>query len=416
MSSRRLILAGGGSFGDASGGPPVALTASPEGGWAIPSPSAYEHNDRTYVGWVDSTGHIKIGVFDSTSGASLMTPIVVRNSAADLHNNPSILVDSVSHRLVVAYCDHVDIRMRVRVSVTSLDTDPLLADGFGGEWHGADAPINTYAMLVQLRGISGAPIYLFTRDLPDTSLPTTTRFGYWVSTDLFATDPPYVRLFTAGTGLRSYWEIASDWDTRIDVFACQGTPGVDATVPLRHFYIDGTNGHYNKSDGTQITASLPFATTDMTLVDASAGGSISPNGSAAYDADGPALVYFVLSGGDNAVWTARWRSGAWQLNEVVASVGGVVTGNNYASGCAMDPFDSTRVWVGAKVGSHFELFRFRTGDDGATWSTRQLTDGSAIDYLFVEPVHFATGLRVTCLAGTYTSDVDYAFGIVGAAG
>lgn len=409
MTSRHLLVRGGrGSF------PPLptvhTLTTAPEGGWAIPAPAAYQYNGYVYFCYVQQTGNVSVRVaavplstYVTGTPQTMRTPSVLD----DGHNAPSLLVDSVSHKLVIAYADHEDTRARVRVSVNSLDTDPTLSGGFTAEWHGADAPINTYAMLVQLRGVTDSPIYLFIRDLPNTTQPTTTRFGYYRSIDLFATDPPYVRVFTAGTGNRSYWDIGSDWSTRIEVFPTQGDAAVggQASVSLHHFYINGTAGTYHKSDGTTISAGLPFTTADMTQIYDGSTGTPFPSGSVTDAVLGPSVGFLAShASGGHATRQARYRSGSWGIVEVIADNGHASGTDQTWPSLTTDPFDANRLWTSRLTSTKLELSEFRSSDDGATWTETVITSGSSTHNSNPEAVYFAnSGLRVIWVSGAPNS-------------
>lgn len=382
------------------------LTEAPQGGWTIPSPAAYTYNGYTYFGYLahTGTGPVKVAVYTHAT-QTVGTPIQLATNLTggqDDHNNPSLLVDSVTHKLVVAYCGHIDIRMRVRVSVNSLDSDPTLSGGFATALNLNDAPINTYAMLVQVNGVSGSPIFLFGRNLPNTTQPTTTRMGYWVSTDAFATYPTYTLLWTAGTGERAYWAVGSDWDTRIDIATTQGDPG-DAGVTLHHMYINATAGTYHKTDGTQIVTALPFTTADMTQFYDGSDGSPFPQGVGTDGGGDPFALYVASFGGTGeAVRMARWRTGAWQTDEIIDNTGQAV--NDFWPGAAVDPFNLDRVWSSRLTGSYFELSEFTSADDGATWDETVITSGSTAHNSNMMPVYYATdALRVVWLHGPANS-------------
>jgi hypothetical protein len=403
----RLLMASG-ALAAFSPSQVLTLTTAPQGGWAIPNPSAYYYNGKTYIGWTsESPGDIKVASFDHASQV-MSSPFVLgtnfpNDGAYDLHDNPSVMVRPSDGRIVVAYCGHEDTRMRVRIStnpedVSAFDAEQALDLG---------AAYYTYPTLVQLRGVTDDPIYLFYRDMTANTPPVTARLAYSVSTDGGATWAAQTRVFTGAANLAPYWEIGSDWDTRVDVICTNKSPNASAQT-LSHFYILG--GLYYKSDGTQITATLPFATTDMTQV--LAAGNASFPGGIVTDPAGPTCIYMLDSSGtDYAIKTARWRSGAWSTTTILASVGGSHANNDFLPSCAVDVFDPDVVWAGVKSGSYYEIKRYDSSDDGSTWTPTTITSGSSADNLFVEPVTFGTSIRALWLYGTYTGDTNYSLGI-----
>jgi hypothetical protein len=265
----------------------------------------------------------------------------------------------------------------------------------------------TYMTMVQLKGVTNDPIYLFWRY----KTGTTSAWRYSVSTDSGATWSSQVALFTGDSGKTPYMRVVSDWDTRIDLFVTDTQPA--ASTGLWHFYIDGSDGSYHQSDGTAISG-LPFTVADLTLVEDNAAGALWSWGGS-WDGTAPAAIIMQENGStDNRIKVARWRTGAWQVDEVVSNVGGQLGINKYASGCAINHTNPDLVYYAKRIGSKFEQFRATSSDDGATWNAEQLTFGSAKDNVWVEaPTDAAAGLTALWLYGDYTNDTSFSFGIRG---
>ena len=75
---------------------------------------------RTYVGWVDQEGDIKVSSYDHASGERV-TAVLQARLQQDDHANPSIQVRP-DGRLVVYYSAHVGPAMQFRVSPRSRRT------------------------------------------------------------------------------------------------------------------------------------------------------------------------------------------------------------------------------------------------------------------------------------------------------
>src|SRR5690606_23059106 len=107
---------------------------------------------------------------------------------------------------------------------------------------------------------------------------------------------------------------------------------------------------------------------------------------------------------DNRIKVARWTGTEWQVDEVLSNVGGQLGINKYASGAAIAHDDPDTVYVARKIGSHWEMYRYTSADDGATWTGTALTSGSSVDHVWADTPHFAaSGMQAIWLSGSYTN-------------
>lgn len=403
--TRLLLVAGGGS----TFAPPVlgveTVASAPNGGWTgIPDPKFPVAGGKLFLNWVDGvSGSTEYAHWDIAS-ATLSTPVALGSGLADEgppdnHNSGSVLVRASDSKLVAAYAGHEDTRVRVRISSNALDasawgSEQVINPGYGGHY--------TYCSLVEL----GSTLYLFARSIPSPGPGATGKLIYATSSDGGATWGSWTVLLAAAAGKIGYWRISTD-GTYIDFFT------IDAAFVssnLSHFRMNGS-GRYT-SDGSTISATLPLAYSDLTLVKSNGEGAVAMLGNS-YAADGsPAAVMMIATSGyDNSIRVARWSGSAWVVTEV-AQADGVLGGNQFASGAAIVRDDPTVVYVSRLVGSKFEMFRYRSTDDGTTWAGTQLTTGSAKDNAWVDTV---TGddstVEAAWLYGDYTSNLDYDFGV-----
>lgn len=410
MFARRLLTAGEGGSIISPGDNVFAITEAPDGGWTqIQDPKAYHYHGYTYLGWIDGTsGATEVGAFDHATKTTSVVHVTDLGSP-DNHDSPAVMVRDSDKRLLVAYGRANSSQIRLKISVNSLDTDPTLSGGFGTEAL-LDAQIGateyTYPALIQLRSVTDDPIYLFFRDTVAASGFGSGHIAYSKSTDGGATWGAAVRVFSPPAE-RAYRRVESNWTDRIDIFTTDRDPD-DSN--LYHFYLDGTDDSLHASNGTALTA--PVTSSTATLVLAKTNGPAWSWGGS-WDG-GPATVIMQNKSGDNRILTARWRSGAWKVDTVVESVGGQLGINTYGSGAAIHHTDPDTVYV-ARKDTKFEMWRYSSSDDGDTWTGTQLTSGSSVDNVWAEVPHFAgSGLRAVWLAGTYTSDTNFSFGISGA--
>lgn len=398
MIARRLMAATGKRDGFATLAPVV--TAATDGGWTVvPFPKAFVYNGKAYIGSaVGNTGalasDIVVGTYNLSSLASSL--FTLRSApTVDTHNAPAIIVRETDKRIVAAYCEQNDTNVVVRIS-----TNPEDATAFGDEIVATTGGTHTYVAMAQLNGVSGRPIYLFyTKGITQLACVVSTDGGAtWGAETILVQNPENV-----------YWRIGTDWNTRIDIFVTDAAPTVSN---LYHFYIDGTDGSSHNTNGTTI-ASFPFAASTLAQVLSNALGPCWSFG-ASWDGLPATVIMQGVSPTDNAVKVARLRSGSWQVDTVVGSVGGQFAGDKYFSGCAIDPADPNVVYVAEKIGSVFEIVRHLSDDDGATWDTSPLTGGSSQDNVMPDvPVGAAPGLREINLRGTLTSSAVYDFEVRG---
>lgn len=399
----RLLIAGGASGFEV----PRALrtlTSSPTGGWTqIQDPKATYYNGATYFAFAPdtgTTGNLTIGKYVHATGVVTTTTLATAfENPPDNHSSPSVIVRSSDRRIVVAASHHAE----VTAPYVYISTNPEDISAFGAAIRPTSIGAAQYTYMVLYQMASGT-IYLFYRDY--ISGTNTGRLAYSTSTDGGATWAARTVVYTGASGKVPYWRIMSD-GSLVHIFA---TDDVPTASPTGHFYIDTSTGKRYTSAGVEILTALPIGYSDITQVHAATCWSWG----ASIDALGrPACILMVDTTGDNAIKVARWRSGAWQVDTVVASVGGQLTGNQYGSGCAIHHTNPNIVYV-AKKATKWEMWRYISTNDGSSWTGTQLTSGSSVDNIWSEVVHDAgPGLEGIWLAGNYTSDTDYAFGTAG---
>ena len=189
------------------------------GAWSwFADPRALHHkglHNRTYVGWIDREGHIKVSSYDR--GTELRTTVLLhRRLGVDDHNNPALHV-LPGGRLMVFYSRHGGDKMYYRLSrrpedVTSwsdekqLPTNTVSADGKSHY---------TYPNPVQLSE-EGNRLWLFWRG--GSSSPT-----FSTSADDGRTWEP-ARDLIAHPGHRPYVKFSSNARNRIHFAFTQGHP------------------------------------------------------------------------------------------------------------------------------------------------------------------------------------------------
>lgn len=398
MLARRLLIAGsGGSFAL----PRLrALTTSGKGSWSNVDPRAFYYNGATYFTWTDGTNG-DVGVSKYVHATQVTTSTVISAGfARDDHATPSVIVRTSDHRIVVAWSAHDGVSIYRWISTNPED---ISAGSIG------NGGTSDYTYMTLMEPANG--VYWFFREI----VGGTGYLRYVKSTDGLTTWGSTVSLFTADSaGHVPYWRIGSDWSRYIHVSATNTEPNTSGSF-LYHFYIDTNDDSPHKSDGTTISASLPIASTNATLItNGIAGGGYCLSMGVCVDGSGkPAVMVRVGTGGqtDNSERVARWTGSAWQVNEVYTT-GGTIPGFVYSPGATIHKTNPDIVYGTRKTGGHYAISRFVSPDSGTTWNETVL--GSTNESFYPEtPVNAAAGLDVLWPFGSVTSDTDYAFGMEG---
>ncbi len=375
------------------------------------SGSPVYYNGRTYFGFVDITGAIRVGSYTHATRTVVVSPAIV-TIIPDIHCTPSIIIRQSDQKLLVAAASHnltPSVHMYVALSTNAEDVSAWgaatdIQSTLGGTSY-------TYAKLVQLSGESGK-VYLFYRDEQDSQ--ACAAICYSTSTDGGGTWSSQTTLFKNPGSHQPYWSIESDDASRIDFVTADGSAAAgDSTASIYHFYYTG--GSRYKSDGTLISASLPLAPSNLTKIyDGMSGGSRQPYSGTAGPSPFATWATFdpAGSGSNELYWYGTCDSGGtWTVNEIVDAGTPPVVGFS-EGGVYLDRTDPTKVFVSRKVSGHMQIFLYSTPDGGATWSNTQLTSdangqfGDSLNLRPISPRNAATDLRALWCFGPHYEDTN----------
>lgn len=379
----------------------VTLTSSPNGGWpGSLIPVARQYNGVVYVGWVDSAGNVEIAAYTDETGVIIGSIFTLHATLeVDWHDAPAVAI-LANGKIITAYSKHAALggAMHVRVSTNAEDISAFGAEANIDAQLGGDR--YTYpSLFVEPSG----KVWLFYRD---TTLVggETSRWAYSTSTDNGVTWAAQT-IFYSDSLLLPYMAIEYDGATRFDI-AMTSTTG--AGSDMLHFYLTTTGGKF-QTDGTTIAGAFPLDAADVTLVhDGSAGGARYA-ASVAYNSGNPVITW--PEGIGTAAWYyARWDGSAW-VNTSVASDG--ASGEPWGEGgFVVDPANPSAAFLSRSVSGSYQVFRYVTTDDGATWTGTQLT-ASVTDDFYVFHVRDAVHLRGVWLRGTAASFTSYTLQVLG---
>lgn len=370
----------------------------------VAEPRAVYHDGKTYLAWVRDDGHVLVATFDHTAG-TLSTPTDLVTTTATYgvtHNAPAVLVRASDERIIVAVCESVEGGTKPVTFYVS--TNPKDTSAFGSAQTIANVNQPTYPAIYQQ---NDGDIYYWIRYFNGSS----TRYnGYYKSTDGGATWGSFQSCISpASTGI-TYRRIASN-GSRLDIFT---TDTDRATTPsaVYHMYLDDDD-NLRKSDGTLIGAasSGPYSAASGTLIKNNSEGAARADGWGYDPATGyPAVLILVNSGGTTTLArVGRWNGSSWSV-EAVVDAGGIIATNPYISSGAMAKDDPDTIYVPTKVGSYFELYRYRKNPAGGAWVGDALTSGSTADHAMPDtPLGAAASFRCVAGSGVFTDDTDFDF-------
>jgi putative BNR repeat neuraminidase len=391
-------MAAGGSGGFTLPIPVEAtITSSPEGGWqGLTGAGAYWYNGVTYFGYIDSSGNVKINTY-SDAGVLGTAFTLHATLQVDWHCNPAVLVRS-DGRIIVAYCRHSGSEMYVRLS-----SNPEDISAFGTETN-IDSQLGGFQYTYPILFESGGTLYLFYRDDGPGGNGEPSKWSYSTSTD-GVTWAAETIFYNQGT-LNTY--MAVDFDgTRFDFAVTDGSADAD-NASVYHFYRVGSS--YYKSDGTLISASLPLTPADLTLVHSGASGGARYPASIDGNGGSPIITWPEFTAGAKDWYYAAY-SGSWTSHNVVSD--GATGAAWVEGGFALDHSDPTIAWLSRSVSGHYQVFRYRTYDSGATWFSTQISASASDDFYPFVPRN-AGRLKALWLRGTASSATSYTLQIMGA--
>lgn len=396
----RLLMAAGGTGGFALPTPVEAtITSSPEGGWqGLTESSAYWYNGKTYFGYVDSSGNVKINTY--SDGGVLGTAFTLHAALqVDWHVSPAVLVRS-DGRIFVAYSAHSGGAMYVRLSTNAEDIS-----AWGSETN-IDSQLGGFQYTYPILFESGGTIHLFYRDDGPGGNGEPSKWSYSMSTD-GATWAAETIFYNQGT-VNTY--MAVDYDgTRFDFAVTDGSADSE-NASVYHFYRVGSS--YYKSDGTLISASLPLTPSSLTLVHSGASGGARYPASIAGNHGAPVITWpEFTAGNEDWYYASSTSAGVWTAHNVVSD--GASGAAWVEGGFALDHGDATTAWLSRSVSGHYQVFRYRTGDGGATFTSVQISASASDDFYPFVPRNRGR-LVALWLRGTASSSTSYTLQIMGA--
>lgn len=323
-------------------------------------------SNKTFWTYLEADGDVSVRSWDhATQTASSATVLRSALSAGDSHAQPTLLIRSSDRKIVVAYSAHNGANLYVRISSSAADIS-----AFGAEAN-IDSSVGgssyTYPVLIELTD----GIYLFLRTA---KTGATATWSYTKSTDGGATWSAKVDVFDE-PGTTGYWMPTKTAADRVDISAVDDSTFGGTGCSVFHMYMLA-GGTFYKSDGTEITAAKPFATSVMTTVWAHTGTQGGAPGTFMLASDGYPRILFRefenLSPEDCRYRWGLYNGSAWASYEVASAGSGSLTAT--AVFASTDPFSFYHTKDDAS--NVAQIHKATTVDGGLTWIDRTLTDSA----------------------------------------
>lgn len=395
MIARRLLVGGSGSFLE----PTVRTILSPAGWLGLIDSPVVTSGNVTFIGFVKDTGHVYAVSYDSSTHTATTPVDLATTTAVDgvTHNGVAILVRSSDQKIIAMYQSQFATTFKSRLSSNALD-----ATAFAAETSGAVGDGWTFEYLVQL---NDGTLYNLTKNGVHGG---TQYLGLAKSTDQGGTWSLTVsHLIAPRTTTNLYWHVATD-GTKIHIFTTD-TDRVATSAALYHFYLESDVLH--AGDGSSLAGSAPYAANTGTLIQDTSFGSCMIQSSGfdgsgqpavtlgAYDAATPQTLYRI----------GRFNGTTWTTHAIDVSAGLLNGTYQFETEAAIDKTNPDVVWYSKKVGSHFEIFRGASADNGATWTATQITVGSTAENIHPTTPVNAAALKVLWLNGTIASSSSFSY-------
>lgn len=373
-------------------GEPIQLTD--DGAWcwfSDPRAIYYEGNfQRTYAGWITSTGDVTVGFYDHQTG-EVKSYVLHQQLEIDDHDNPS-LVMTPEGKLMVFYSKHskdFPIQMAKTVhperideweEVKSLNINDTVT--YAGKLD-SYTYTNPYLLTEEnnrihlfWRGMDFKPNYSFSEDGGVT----------WEKGKIFILPENIYR------NRRPYLKVSSNGKNSLHFAFTDGHPRNEPTNSI--YYAKYKGGNLYKASGEVICSmtEIPFEPRQADRVyDARKTKERAWIWDVAEDSSGnPVLVYVRFPDNQHHMYYyATWDGNTWVHHKITDGGGWFpqTPSNkeerepNYSGGLVLDHENPSIVYLSRRKNGIFEIEKWETTDSGANWKTTPITHQSAFDQI-----------------------------------
>ena len=344
-----------------------------EGAWFwYPDPKAvyYEgKHRRTYFGWVNKAASIRVGCYDHET--KQVTEVTLREKLnPDSHSVPALLVRP-DGRLIAFYAKHYD----KKATLYRVSKEPEDISSWGDEMEvDTNGGYSDFVNAVQLAK-EGDKIYLFRRG---------DNFSVYSDAVHWTPARKLIQRWKEKRGHAPYLKVASNGQDTIHLAFTDAHP---TELNNSVYYACYRNGTFYKADGSKIrdVESLPLNSAEADRVyDANRSGVTAWLWDIATTGSGDPVITYVAypEVGDHRYRYARWNGNRWEDHEVVRAGPGITQctpEGYYSGGIIVDHANPSIVYLSKYTKGVFEIERWVTTDEGATWTSEKITSGSKKD-------------------------------------
>lgn len=314
--------------------------------------------NKTWIGIVhnDGTGYSQhILTVDNDTGV-VSTVKVGSVVEFDDHNEASVLVRSSDNKLFIAYTEHaLTVGIRFRLSTNALDASAWEAEGIvdPGEAGSSYTYVNAFE-------VTNGDIYIFFRDTAGGdawwNFIKSTDGGATFGDDTRVIHKPYVRC----------WQNPANKD--IIHFAASHHPNeLTATPKVTHVYFDASDETWHKSDGTDVTASIPLVDANMTTIFSNTDPNQGWIEDLFLDSNGyPRVLMTYYPNIDTTpqlkyLYYSEWTGAAWSTpyeihQSINRNIGTITIVNTYPPLASFDRANANRIFASKDIDGVCEIF------------------------------------------------------------
>lgn len=368
------------------------LTLTDDGAWCwFSDPRAIcfkGHYHRIYAGWMNQYGDVVAGYYDCDNH-HILYDTIRRKFEVDDHNNPSIFIDSQG-RLTLFYCGHAhsspiySIQSKSPEHINDWEMEKSLYLNDTVTYRNLRNSY-TYTNIHQLSEENNR-LYLFWRGMdfkPNFSVSYDGGISWTAGKILILPERLY-------PDRRPYLKTDADGKEKIHFAFTDGHPRMEPTNSI--YYMCYRNDSLFKANGEIIGRldDAPFepGKTDM-VYDAELTSEKAWIWDVAEGTDGnPVMVYARFPDDTNhCYYYARWNGESWDNHLMINSgrwfpqtpLGKKEPEPNYSGGIALDHEDPSIVYLSVDRDGVFEIEKWKTSDNGMSWSVEAITSNSKND-------------------------------------
>jgi hypothetical protein len=353
--------------------------------------------DQTYVGWVNVAGDVLIAAYNHGTNEWVGPTILHAALIADDHVAPTVLIRNDGHIMAFYSRSHNHIKMRISSNPEDISAfDAVVEVGSGAGLSGISYPI-----AFQLSAESNKIFLFFTTN------GTNRELRFMTSTDGGSTWSSPTNLYDRAAAI--YFHACQNGNSRIDFLVSSNHPA-HGSGGLYHFYYE--DGKYYKSDDTEITATLPLDSSDLTEIHSADGTRPWNWGISVGGSGSPAIVYVNYPDGttlgEHRYRYARWDGTEW-TSIAVASAGRDISLANreYSGGIAISADNTDVIYASVPINGVLNIIKYTRSGSSFVESQRLTYDSAYNNIRPMTVVNAHADLPLLWMSGPYNTYTNY---------